>query len=249
MISQKINPKILSCSLSFSLVIFGGCEESLPLVESELADTWYSDKGISKSDETMWIFRAWNFVYSTDELDRYGNFKSEALDYRKQFSGVVIKRTEKNGNRVGNAHLGVWVLDKDFTKPTVNILWLSGQNGSSELDRAHFALDNKGVRNLIHNNFTYRNSGSNRTMAESLILFAIIGAIIGGFFQFFYINRKSPDNESLKKPKEKIKKTQSNKKIVNSKPKREAGFKLKIDGKKKKPEGFFLKKDEFVKNK
>jgi len=122
MIIQKIKPKIFLCLFSFGLLVLRGREESLPLVESDLDGTWYTDKGISKIDETMWVFRGWDFVSSTDELDRYGNYKSEALRYQNQFSGVTIKRTEQNGIRVGYANLGVWVLDKDFTKPSVNIL-------------------------------------------------------------------------------------------------------------------------------
>jgi len=247
MISQKIKPKIFLCSFSFVLLVLGGCEESLPLVESDLDGTWYTDKGISKFDETMWIFRAWNFVYSTDQLDKYGNFKSEALKYRNQFSGVVIKRTEQNGIRVGNAHLGVWVLDKDFTSPAVNILWLSDENGLNRPDRAHFALDKKGVRNLIHNDLTFRNSGSSRTMTETIIIFAIIGAIIGGLVQYFYTNKKSIKDEPSERIREKRKKTAPKRKRAKPKPKKEAGFELKIDKEKKKTEGFDLKKDEFKK--
>ena len=153
MIIIKIKSKIIKSLFGLCLFVFVGCEESLPSVESDLDGTWYIDKGISKVDETIWLFRAWSFIYSTDELDRYGGFKSEALRYRNQFSGVVIKRTEKNGIRVGNANLGVWVLDKDFTSPAVNILWLSNRNGLNGQDIAYFSLDSKGVRNLVHNNF------------------------------------------------------------------------------------------------
>ena len=249
MIIIKIKSKIIKSLFGLCLFVLVGCEESLPLVESDLDGTWYTDKGISKVDETIWLFRGWSFIYSTDELDRYGGFKSEALRYRNQFSGVVIKRTEKNGIRVGNANLGVWVLDKDFTSPAVNILWLSNENGLNGSDRAHFALDKKGVRNLIHNDLTFRNSGSSRTMTETIIIFAIIGAIIGGLVQYFYTNKKSIKDEPSEKVREKRKKTAPKKKRAKPKPKKEPGFELKIDIEKKKSEGFDLKKDEFIKNK
>jgi len=249
MITRKIKYKIFLSLFSLGLLVLGGCKESLPLVESDLDGTWYTDKGISKVDETIWLFRGWSFIYSTDELDRYGGFKSEALRYRNQFSGVVIKRTEKNGIRVGNANLGVWVLDKDFTSPAVNILWLSNENGSNGSDRAHFALDKKGVRNLIHNDLTFRNSGASRTLTEQIIIFAIIGAIIGALVQYFYTNKKPIKDEPSESVRKKRKKTASKRKGAKPKSKKEPGFELKIEKENEKDEGFSLKKDQYLKNK
>jgi len=63
MITRKIKYKIFLSLFSLGLLVLGGCKESLPLVESDLDGTWYTDKGISKVDETIWLFRGWSFIY------------------------------------------------------------------------------------------------------------------------------------------------------------------------------------------
>ena len=242
---KKNNSKILLSLISSVLLVLGSCEESLPLAESDLADTWYSDLGISEVDETIWIFKSWGSLFDSKELDKYGEFQSEAIKYIDQTSGVIVKRTERNGIRVGSADLGVWILNKSSTRPAVNILWLSNENGLNGQDIAYFSLDSKGVRNLVHNDLVFRNSGSSRTMAETIIIFAIIGAAIGAIIQYFYSNKKLIINEPLDVVREKRKKIAPEREIIKKKPKKEKDFDLKIE-KEKKPL-FDLKIDEFNK--
>ena len=87
---KKNNSKILLSLISSVLLVLGSCEESLPLAESELADTWYSDVGISEVDETIWIFKSCGSLFDSKELDKYGEFQSEAIKYIDQTSGVIV---------------------------------------------------------------------------------------------------------------------------------------------------------------
>ena len=82
-------------------------------------------------------------------------------------------------------------------------------------------------------------------MAETIIIFAIIGVAIGAIIQYFYSNNKLIINEPLDVVREKRKKVAPEREIIKKKPKEEKDSELKIE-KEKKPL-FDLKIDEFNK--
>ena len=217
-------------------MFFWSCTNSLPIKYNDVAGTWYTDSGISRSNlnkETFWLFRGWDFVSTTNELDKYGNFKSEALSYRNDYDGVVVKRIEKNGVRVGNPYLGIWEFDGDYSKSNLNIIWLvSERNKKPYKDNVHFSLDNKGVVNLVHGESTFRQSGESRTMLETILIFTVVGSVIGGLIGGLFSYKKG--------------KLSKNKDDKNKQLSKENKLPLKTSEKDEKKDKFILKKDEFL---